>query len=192
MVAVAILFYLHFAGKECNAPKTLGRKAAVIKDSLASGISIAYIDMDSLIEKIPFVKNQKKELDQEQKSIELEWESGYRDLEARKNEFLKKGSSITDQMAQEFQGQLLEQKDKIDMQKDARLQKLSERHYKFTDDFQKKLKDFLKEYNSEKQFAYIFSTSSGLDYLAYKDSAFDITEDVIEGMNLLLQSPSKK
>jgi outer membrane protein len=192
LLAVAGLYYMHFAGKECREGKKVSRKVAVIKDSAAGGMAIAYIEMDSLYDRIPYVKNQKKELEQEQKSIESEWESGYSGLEARKNDFLKKGSSITEQMAQEFQGQLLAQKDKIDMRKDERLQKLSEKQYKFMEDFQSKLKGFLKDYNEQKQFAYIFSSGTGLDYLAYKDSALDITDDVVDGMNELLKGAGKK
>lgn len=192
LLALAVLYYLHFAGRECQEGKKVIRRAAVIKDSASGGISIAYIEMDSLFDRIPYIKNQKKDLEQEQRSIESEWEAGYRGLEARKNDFLKKGSSITEQMAQEFQGQLLDQKDKIDIQKDARLQKLSEKQYRFMEDFQSKLKRFLREYNEQKQFAYIFSSGTGLDYLAYKDPACDITDDVVAGMNELLKDAGKK
>ena len=78
------------------------------------------------------------------------------------------------------------------MRKDERLQKLSEKQYRFMEDFQSKLKGFLKEYNEQQQFAYIFSSGTGLDYLAYKDSAFDITDDVVEGMSQLLKSAGTK
>lgn len=51
------------------------------------------------------------------------------------------------------------------------------------EDIQKKLKDFLSEYNKDKKYMYIFTTGTGLDYMVFKDSSLNITRDVIKGMN---------
>ena len=60
------------------------------------------------------------------------------------------------------------------------------------DDIQKKLKEFLADYNKDKKYMYIFTTGTGLDYMVYKDSALNITSDVIKGMNIKLKAGSKK
>ena len=96
---------------------------------------------------------------------------------------MKKGSAITQEEAQQFQGQLLQEQQQIDGRKQSLSQNLNEKSYKFMDDIQKKLKDFLEEYNKEKNFMYIFTTGTGLDYMVYKDSSMNITDDVVEGMN---------
>ena len=59
------------------------------------------------------------------------------------------------------------------------------------DDIQKKLKSFLEEYNRERNYMYIFTTGTGLDYMVYKDSSMNITADVIEGMNEKMRSAAK-
>lgn len=51
------------------------------------------------------------------------------------------------------------------------------------DDIQKKLKDFLIDYNKEKKYLYILTTGTGLDYMVYKDSTLNITDEVVQGMN---------
>lgn len=150
--------------------------------------SIAFVELDSLNEKISFIKDRRKEMENEQKAIENEWQNGYRGLENRKNQFLKRGNSITQQEAEKFQGQLLQQQQEIDQKKQGLTQKLSEKSYKFMDDIQKKLKDFLNEYNKKKNYQYILTTGTGLDYMLYKDSTFNITADVIKGMNELMVS----
>ena len=152
--------------------------------------SIAFVELDSLNEKIGFIKDRRKELEIEQKAIETEWQNGYRGLENRKNEFLKRGNSITQQEAEKFQGELLQQQQQVDQRKQGLTQKLSEKSYKFMDDIQKRLKDFLNEYNKTKNYQYILTTGTGLDYMLYKDSTFNITKDVIKGMNGLM--PTKK
>ena len=94
-------------------------------------------------------------------------------------------------MAQEFQGQLLQEQQQIDEKKQNLSQRLSEKSYKFMDDIQKKLKDFLTEYNSQRNFTYIFTTGTGLDYMVYKDSSLNITADVIAGMNEKMAATAK-
>lgn len=175
------------------------KSPAIVKTNTSSNVtsnnigtfknaSIAFVELDSLNEKIGFIKDRRKELENEQKAIENEWQNGYRGLENRKNQFLKRGNSITQQEAEIFQGQLLQQQQEIDQKKQGLTQKLSEKSYKFMDDIQKKLKDFLNEYNKKKNYQYILTTGTGLDYMLYKDSTYNITADVIKGMNELISS----
>ncbi len=184
LVIAVIFLYVKFF-KNPSQPKTqtslISKNTSIEKMPNAS--SIAFVELDSLNEKIGYIKERRKELEMEQKTIEVEWQNGYRGLENKKNEFLKRGNSITQQEAEKFQAELLQQQQQIDQRKQGLTQKLSEKSYKFMDDIQKKLKDFLKEYNKTKNYQYILTTGTGLDYMLYKDSTFNITQDVIKGMN---------
>jgi outer membrane protein len=53
--------------------------------------------------------------------------------------------------------------------------------FKKLQDVKKKIEDYLKFYNKDKGYAFIFSSSPDLMYL--KDSVYDITPDVIKGLN---------
>ena len=156
-------------------------KNGTVENTAQAGI--AFVELDSLNEKITYIKDRRKELEAEQKIIEMDWQSGYRTLENKKNEFLKKGNSITQQEAEKFQGELMQQQQQVDAKKQSSTQNLSEKSYKLMDDIQKKLKDFLNDYNKNKKYQYILTTGTGLDYMLYKDSTFNITNDVIIGMN---------
>lgn len=187
-VAVVVLYYLHFSASKTDVVKI---RPAINITGKASQPLIAYVDLDSLNEKIDFIKSNRKSLEAEQASIENEWEASYRDLENQKNNFLKKGSSITQDQAESFQNMLFEKQQQADNKKQIALQKLNEKSYKFMDGIQKKLQEFLKEYNENKAFTYIFTTGNGLDYMVYKDSSLNITQDVIEGMNEKFKSKEK-
>lgn len=190
LLAVGILYYLHFSAAKST---TVKNKTAMSASTVAGPRpAIAYVELDSLNEKITFIKTKRKELEAEQRAIENEWESGYRNLENQKNNFLKKGAAITQEEAQQFQGVLIQQQQQIDGKKQALSQKLSEKSYKFLEGIQKQLKDFLGEYNKEKNYMYIFTTGTGLDYMVYKDSALNITNDVIEGMNAKINGKAKQ
>jgi len=189
LVAVGILYYLHFSAKTTKEvkPKAVANHVA----ETGGRQSIAYVELDSLNENITYIKNKRKELEAEQKAIETEWENSYKGLESKKNNFLKKGNAITQEMAQQFQGELLQEQQQVDERKQSLSQRLNEKSYKFMDEIQKKLKDFLAEYNSQKNFTYIFTTGTGLDYMVYKDSSLNITDDVIAGMNEKMNATSK-
>ena len=60
------------------------------------------------------------------------------------------------------------------------------------DGIQKKLKDFLADYNKDKKYMYIFTTGTGLDYMVFKDSSLNITKEVIQGMNAKMKKESAK
>jgi outer membrane protein len=53
------------------------------------------------------------------------------------------------------------------------------------------INDFLKEYNKTKGYTYIFSYSSSLNMLFYKDSATNITDEVVEGLNAAYNKSKK-
>lgn len=188
VAAVSFLFVKVFSGNDSKSTK----KSNSLVDSTATQInksnSIAFVELDSLNEKINYIKDRRHELEGEQKAIETEWQNGYRGLENRKNDFLKRGNSITQQEAEKFQGELMKQQQQIDGKKQGLTQQLSEKSYKFMDDIQKKLKDFLIEYNKDNRYQYILTTGTGMDYMLYKDQSLNITDEVIKGMNEVMKA----
>jgi outer membrane protein len=48
-------------------------------------------------------------------------------------------------------------------------------------DVKNKIEEYLKTYNNEKGYSYIFAYEPGLFY--YRDTMYDITNDVIKGLN---------
>ena len=195
IIAVGLLYYFHFSDKKPADKKNVSvvSSNAGLNTSNMTRPAIAYVDLDSLNEKISYIKNRRKELEGEQQAIDAEWESGYKSLQNKRDNFLKKGTAaIKDEEMQQFQNELLGEKQQIDDKKQALTQKLNEKSYKFMDNIQKQLKDFLADYNKEKNFMYIFTAGSGLDYMVYKDSTMNITADVIEGMNIKMNTATPK
>ncbi len=191
ILAVGFLYYKQFS-HQCKSEKKSCSVSASNRAGMGKGPAIAYIDLDSLNEKISYIKTNRKSLEQEQQAIEADWENSYRNLEAQKNNFLKKASTVTQSQAEEFQTTLYQQQQQIDAKKQSLTQKLNEKSYKFLDDIQKKLKDFLAEYNQDGRFTYIFSSGNGLDYMVYKDSAMNVTDDVVKGMNEIMNHEKEK
>jgi outer membrane protein len=184
-VAIIVLYILHFTGKQ-NV-KTAGpikvTPRAIGKDSGKIDVPIAYVDMDSLNEKITYIKKMRKQFETEQAAIENEWESGYRNLENQKNSFLQKGSSITQAEAEAFQEKLYAQKQQIDSKKEAAMQKFGEKSGKFLEEIHDKLKKYIASYNEVAGYRFVFASGKDIDYILYKDSTYNITDDIVAGMN---------
>ncbi len=188
LAAVAFLYVKMFSGNKAKPTIASNIKLDSTGVQANKNIGIAFVELDSLNEKINYIKARRQELEGEQKAIETEWQNSYKSLENRKNEFLKRGNAITQQEAEKFQGELLQQQQVVDSKKQSLTQKLSEKSYKFMDDIQKKLKDFLIEYNKDKKYQYILTTGTGMDYMLYKDESANVTDDVVKGMNEIMSA----
>ena len=184
-VSIVVLYVLHFTGKQTakNAGPIKVTKFATGGDSTGHSQVIAYVDMDSLNEKISYIKKMRKQFEAEQASIENEWEGGYRNLESQKNSFLQKGASITQSEAEAFQEKLYQQKQQIDSKKELAMQKFGEKSGKFLEEIHDKLKKYIATYNEVAGYRFVFASGKDIDYILYKDSAYDITEDIATGMN---------
>ncbi|HMG82287.1 MAG TPA: OmpH family outer membrane protein [Ferruginibacter sp.] len=189
-VAVIVLFFLYFLGgkKACLAN---GRgECSIVKDSAgATRPRIAYVELDSLNDEVTFIKERKTELEGEQTDMENDYNNAYRQLEAEKNNFLKRGAAITQPEAEAFQQKLIQQQQQIEADKQARSQKLAEKGSQVMEGIQKTLKDFITGYNKDKKYTYILAVGTGLDYMLYKDSTLNITSDVVKGLNDKMNNP---
>lgn len=192
VAAVGFLYYYNFSDKKIKDVAAKINSSHLSSDSSGHRPPLAYVELDSLNENITYIKERRKELEAEMKAIDAEQERGYISLEAQKNNFLKKGAAITEEEAQIFQGKLMDQKQQIDNKKQTQSQNLNEKSFGIMEDIQKKLKDFLTDYNKDKKYMYIFTTGTGLDYMVFKDSTLNITNDVIKGMNAKMKEAFKK
>ncbi len=187
LLAVGFLYYKVLGDNKPDIKNTGTSPASSSGSTIApknSGALIAYVELDSLNEQITYIKNRRNQFESQQKAIETEWQSGYRGLENKKNNFIKsKGQTATQQEVENMQNELYQQQQQIDARKQNQTQDLSEKSLRFLEDIQKQLKDFLTEYNKAKNYQYIFTTGTGMDYMIFKDSTFNITADVVSGMN---------
>ncbi|MBL0144557.1 MAG: OmpH family outer membrane protein [Chitinophagaceae bacterium] len=188
LAAVGFLYYNNFSAKKSPVSGPNNNNKNAVTDSNCNKAHIAYVELDSMYENISYIKQKREDMEAKQKRIENEWQSGMSGLKARQENFMKKGAAITQQEAEQFQNQLLGEQQQIESNKQRQAQALSEENFKFTEKLQKDLKGFLETYNKEKKYMYILATGTGLDYLVYKDSALNITNDVIKGMNNLINT----
>jgi outer membrane protein len=183
ILAVGFLYYVHFS-HSFNSSSSAGSLNYKFHDtSKCDRISVAYVELDSLNNNVNFIKQRKKELDAEQRVIMNEYDNSYRSMTQLRDDFIKRGKSITQQEAEAFQEKLGIQQQQIEQVKQQKTQQLAEKGARVMGDMQGKLKDFMNEYNKNKKFTMIFTTGIGLDYFLYKDVSLDITSEIVKGLN---------
>ena len=175
VLAVAVLFYLHFSGKKATV------QAVDTKSIPVGSFKIAYFEIDSIQTQFEYYK-------EIQKGLEAKDQEVTRQLNALKNAFAAKYQELQRSAQSLTQAELasrqqeLQQMDKTYQGKEQMLtSELQEESIRKRQDVQKKIKEFLEAYNKDKGYSYIFSNLS--DLLYFKDTAYDITKDVVNGLN---------
>ncbi len=152
---------------------------------------IAYFEMDSVAANFQMVKEVKAELNQKEEEINAEIDRLSKNLQQKYTYYQNQAQAGTLSQAQS-EAASMELK-KLDEDMKARKQQLDQEYNDFMvrrqNDIKTKIEGFLHEYNKAREYSYIVSYEQGLFY--YKDTAYNITGDVIKGLNELYK-PKKK
>jgi outer membrane protein len=180
-IAVGYLLYIQFSSKK---PASFKEKQ-IVKDPSQnnSHFSIAYFEMDSVEANFAMVKDVKAELNKREETINTElnrMDQSYRD---KVNNYQQKAKAQTmTQVQSEMATQdLMNTQEQMKNRKQALDQEYNDFMMRKMKDVKAKIEEFLKEYNKTKNYSYIVSYEQGLFY--YRDTAYNITADVIRGLN---------
>ena len=176
----------------CNnaSPKMDEQTAA--GESTATGLKIAYVEVDSLMTQYDFAKDYSVTLQKKSNNARNTLTTKGNALQAAVNNFQQKlnnnGFTSREQAASQQAAIERQQRDLQELQ--ARLEnELASETAKFNETLRDSLQSFLKAYNKDKQFSLIL-TKQG-DNILLADKKFDITNDVINGLNKRYK-PAKK
>ena len=188
-LAVAAMVTLAMTSCNQSSPK-MDSKADVEQNAPAS-LKIAYVEVDSIMSQYTFCKDYSLILQKKGQNIQNTLAAKQQHLQAAAANFQQKiqQNAYTREQAEAIQAGL--QKQNNDLQ--VLNQRLSAEFQTETDKYNSALRDsiqnFLNIYNKDKKFSIIFSKQG--DNLLYADKAYDITKEVIAGLNKAYK-PSKK
>ncbi|HUX83759.1 MAG TPA: OmpH family outer membrane protein [Chitinophagaceae bacterium] len=182
LVLVALLFYWHFAPRQ----KSASADSLTWKDSTilsSSGFKIAYVNLDSLEANYGFFRESNAAFNKKQAAMESDLSRDAHTLQDEEAQLQQKASSLTQAEGESEQKALIIKQQQLQVKEQNMRQELLNEQASFQDELQGRLDAFLAKYNANRKFAYILAYSRGLNNLLYKDSAYDITNDVIAGLN---------
>jgi outer membrane protein len=189
--AVAVLFVLHFSGNK-SPLETVKKSSRDTASSSSEQLHVAYIDLDTIQKYYEYFKLKNADIERDKQRIENQIQSELNKLEKDRIEFLKKGQAITQMEAEKFQQEYQSRYQQIGQRQQTLQGQHLESQAKAIDDIQKKINDYLKEFNKGGQYNFIFSTQEGNPTLYYKDTAFNITPQVVKGLNEAYQKSKNK
>jgi outer membrane protein len=165
---------------------TMGDTASVKRQ-----FPIAYFEMDSVAANFEMVKEVKAELNQKEEEINAEIDRLSKNLQQKYTYYQNQAQagSLSQAQSEAASNELKKLKDDMDARKQQLDQEYNDFMVRRQNDIKTKIEGFLHEYNKDRTYSYIVSYEQGLFY--YKDTAFNITADVIKGLNELYK-PKKK
>lgn len=180
MLAMAFMFTQCADNKNANEGNTTPAAA------LASGeLKIAYVEIDSLLTKYRFWNDLNEMMIQKEENIRTTLNEKAKELEQEMREFQRKlennGFASRERAEQENLRIAQKQRDLQQLQEKL-ANELQTENQKNSLQLRDSINSFLKIYNKDKGYSLIFS-NTGFDNLLYADKAFNITEEIVEGLN---------
>jgi len=189
LAASGVLFYLHFSQKD-----QLKKKQIVSEDKKTdstSRFSIAYFDIDTLQKNYDGFKEAEEKIKGKDLSNRSQLNSLNNSNQRRLRELQEKAPLMTQaegEAAQRELAQLQQQFSQKEVELDQELKKLQ---MELMTGIQEKVEVYLKKYNQQKRYSFIFSYRPG-ELIYYKDTMYDITHHLVKGLNVEYAQLKKK
>lgn len=186
IVLVGYLYYLHFSSTKKPAVQGVQLKSTA---GLKDAAKVAYIDLDSLQNNYTYYRKIKTEFERKQSAANDEISGMQKKYQNRAMQLQQKGSTMT----QPEQEAAMQEINKMQQDLQSRKQEIDNDLYnynsKMKEDILTRIQNYLKQYNKDGRYSYIFSYEPG--FMFYKDSTLNITTDVITGLNELYRENKK-
>lgn len=191
IIAVAIAAII----SACNnqSPKMDEQPVATTEAGNQGGMRIAYVEVDSLMTQFEFAKEKSKELEKKSNNARNTLNQKGNQLQAAANNFqqkLQNNGFTSREQAESVQNALQRQQNDLAALQ-ARLEnELAQETQKFNIALRDSLNNFLLIYNKDKKFDMILAKSG--DNILMASKQYDITQDVINGLNKRYKSATTK
>ncbi len=157
-------------------------------------MKIAYVEIDSLLTKYRFWNDLNEIMIQKEENIRTTLNERAKELDAEMREFQRKlennGFASRERAEQENLRISKKQRDLQQLQEKL-TNELQTENQKNSLQLRDSINSFLKVFNKDKGYSLIIS-NTGFDNLLYADKAFNITDEIVEGLNARYNPPTKK
>lgn len=178
LVAVAVLYYLHFSASSATGNYTL--------PSSLSGQPVLYLNTDSLLMNYQLFQESKAQLEQEQARLENSMQSQAANLEREVMEFQQQYGGMTQSQVDKRKEELGRKEENLMMLREQLSGQLMEQESKLNKQIYDSIYNFLQRYTAGKNVQYILGYSPGGSVL-YANDSLDITTSVVQGLNAELK-----
>ena len=150
-----------------------------------SGMKIAYVEIDTLLAKYNFCIDLNEAMVKKSENVRLTLNQKATELDKQKREFQTKyqnNAYLSEQRAQQEYNRIVNLEQDLQNLSNKLQQELLSENEKNSLQLRDSINSFLKEYNKTKGYSMIIS-NTGFDNLLYADSIYNITQEILEGLN---------
>jgi outer membrane protein len=188
LIAVGVLYFLHFSGTKSGKAGTKGKDSS--GTAASNGFKVAYFTMDSLENNYDYYKDAKQQVKNKEESVRAEMERAKRSYQDRAMQLNKRAPTMTQSEGEAATVELQQLQGKIQQLEEQLRQELLGLTETLRRNINKNIEEFLKDYNKERGYSYIILDQVDLVY--YKDTTYNITNDLIKGLNEGYKLKNKK
>jgi outer membrane protein len=181
LVLIGILFYLHFSSTPKAKTVASNVKTAGTTTTNPDDFKIAYFEMDSLEASFDMVKDVKTELSRKEDAVTSELRRMEKSYQDKLGRYQAQAATMTQVQSESATKDMMQMQQQMQNRKQSLDQEYQDFYMRKMKEVKTKIEDYLKAYNAEKGFTYILAYEPGLFY--YRDSTYDITDDLIKGLN---------
>jgi outer membrane protein len=173
------LLVTHFTSHKKNIPV----KTADTAGQRSGEFRMAYFEMDSVSANFEMVKEVRADLTRKEESNNARIESEAKKLQQRFFYYqnLAREGKLSEAQSDSAKKELEKMDENIKQLKLQLDQEYNDYMARRQNDIKSRIETFLKDYNKNRNFSYIVSYEQGLFY--FKDTAYNITADLIKGLN---------
>lgn len=157
-------------------------------------LKIAYVEIDTLLTKYNFSNDLNEMMLKKEENIRATLNEKARELENEAREFQRKlqnNAFATQQRAEQENARLVKKQQDLQELQNRLTEELATENQKNSLQLRDSIKSFLKFYNKDKGYSMILS-NTGLDNLLYADQAYNITNEIVDGLNKRYTPSSEK
>jgi len=180
--AFAAMAVLSLTG--CNQQNgKMDEKPSAKTESAQSEMRIAFVEVDSIMTQYDFCKEYADILQKKGENIQKTLAGKERELQNAANNFQQKlqNNAYTREQAEAEQARIQRMQQNAQGLQQRLTNEFAAEQEKFNEALHDSLNHFLASYNKDKKYSLILSKSG--DNILFADKAFDITDDIINGLN---------
>lgn len=188
---VALALVVSFSQCANNANQQTAANAAPANG--VSGLKIAYVEVDTLLSKYNFCIDLNEDMVKKSENVRLTLNQKANDLAKQKQEFQTKyqnNAYLSQERAQQEYNRIAKLEQDLQELSNKLQSELMSENEKNSLQLRDSINNFLKEYNKDKDYDFIIS-NTGFDNLLYANDAYNITQEILEGLNARYVSKSK-
>ena len=187
-LAIAVLF------SQCTGNSNTQTASAPAQAANLTGMKIAYVEIDTLLSQYNFCIDLNEAMVKKSENVRLTLNQKAKELDEQKQEFQTKYQNnvyLSQERAQQEYNRIAKLEQDLQELSNQLQSELMQENEKNSLQLRDSINAFLKEYNKTKGYSLIIS-NTGFDNLLYADSIYNITREIVDGLNARYSSPAKK